>query len=125
MPGTHAQNVMWAALDEQLPPARTGVPEALAEALAEVLADAVALVEPVALVAPPTAELVPPPLLHEASSVTAATPVIPATANRVVLLGELPFDNMGAPSLACCRRLVPSWGMGMAVNSRARHRVSG
>jgi hypothetical protein len=123
MPGTHAQNVRWVALDEQLPPARTGVPLALAEAEAEVLAEVLA--DAVALVAPPTAELVPPPLLHAASSVTAATPVTPATANRVGLLVELPFDNMGAPSLACCRRLVPSWGMGMAVNARARHRVSG
>ena len=42
MPGTHAQNVRWAALDEQLPPARTGVALALAEALAEVLAEALA-----------------------------------------------------------------------------------
>jgi hypothetical protein len=43
---------------------------------------------------PPPDELEPPLLLHAASSVTAATPAIPATANRLVLLGELPLDNI-------------------------------
>jgi len=91
MPGTHAQNVRWVALDEQLPPARTGVALALAEALAEVLAEALAEVL-VAPVAPPV--VLEPPLLHAASSVTAATPVTQPTANLVVLLEGFPFDNM-------------------------------
>jgi hypothetical protein len=93
MPGTHAQNVRWAALDEQLPPARTGVALALAEALAEVLAEALAEVLADAVpVAPPV--VLEPPLLHAASRVTAATPVTQPTANLVVLLGGFPFDNM-------------------------------
>jgi hypothetical protein len=81
MPGTQAQNVMWAALDEQLPPARTGVPVGLALALALVAAPLAG-----AEVAPPPDELEPPPLLHAASSVTAATPATPAAAYRLVLL---------------------------------------
>jgi len=91
MPGTQAQNVRWVALDEQLPPARTGVPLGLALALAAALADEVA--PPPGEVALPPDELEP-PLLHAASTVTAATPTIPAAASRVVLLRELPFNHI-------------------------------
>src|SRR5262249_44883889 len=120
MPGTQAQNVMWVALDEQLPPARIGVPVGLALALALVAA----LLAGAVVAAAPPDELGPPPLLHAASSVIAAAPAIPAAANRLVLLGELPFDNIwGAPSLACCRHLLPT--VGMAVSPVLTARVSG
>jgi hypothetical protein len=87
MPGTQAQNVRWVALDEQLPPARTGVALPLALALALAL-DLVA--------APPLDELEP-PLLQAASSAAAVTPVIPAAASRLILLlsGILSDNIMG------------------------------
>ena len=67
MPGTQAQNVRWVALDEQLPPARTGVALPLALALALVLD----------LVPAPALDELEPPLLQAASSAAAVTPVIP------------------------------------------------
>jgi hypothetical protein len=93
MPGTQAQNVRWVALDEQLPPARTGVPLGLALALALVLP----LAEAVALLVD---EL--DPLLHAASSVIALALASPAMTNRlvalrVILLPDL-FDNIGGDS---------------------------
>jgi hypothetical protein len=115
MPGTQAQNVRWVALDEQLPPARTGVALPLALALALVLD----------LVPAPALDELEPPLLQAASSAAAVTPVIPAAASRLILLlsGILSDNIWGAPSLDCCRCLVLSWGMA-APRTRGQ-RVSG
>jgi hypothetical protein len=94
---------MWVALDEQLAPARTGVPLGLALALA--LALELVVVLELALVAGVlVAELEPPPLLQAASSVIAATPANPVAASLVILFSERLLDNIsGTPSLACCR----------------------
>jgi hypothetical protein len=83
------------ALDEQLPPARTGVPLGLALALAPALVLVLALL----------LDELDPPLLHAASSVIAAALASPAMANRlvairVILRSDL-FDNIGGtPSVS-------------------------
>src|SRR6185437_14806915 len=94
MPGTHAQNVMWVALDEQLPPASTGVPLGLALALA--LALELALVDGAALLLD---ELDPPPPLQAASSVSVAAPESTVRVRRLILiLSDLAFDNISGDS---------------------------
>jgi hypothetical protein len=80
MPGTQAQNVMWAALDEQFPPARTGVVLglALALALALELELELALVDGAATLL----EELAPPLLHAASGMSAAVATSAVMASR-------------------------------------------
>jgi len=94
MPGTQAQNVTWVALEEQFPPARTGVPLGLALALA--LALELELVLVVGVVLLDELEL---PLLQAASSVIAAATASPVMASRFVLsLSDLLFDNISGDS---------------------------
>jgi hypothetical protein len=94
MPGTQAQNVIWVALDEQFPPARTGVPLGLALAAALALAVELELelvfVDGVVLL-----DELDPPLLQAASSVSVAAPASAVMARRFILsLSDLLFDNM-------------------------------
>jgi hypothetical protein len=101
MPGTQAQNVMWVALDEQLAPARIGVPLGLALALVLALALELEL----ALETGVVLDELDPPLLQAASTMTAAATASPERASRFFLsLSDLPFDNIwGTPSFTCCR----------------------
>jgi hypothetical protein len=109
MPGTQAQNVMRVALDEQLPPARTGVPVGLALALAAPLADVAAPPDELGL-----AGELEPPLLHAASSVIAAMPASPA-ASRAVLLWGIPFDNIWGSFAGLLSSLLSPWGWPQAA----------
>jgi hypothetical protein len=94
MPGTQAQNVTWVALDEQFPPARTGVPLGLALALT--LALELELELELALAAGVVLlDELDPPLLQAASAVITAVPTSAVTASRFILsLPGLLFDNM-------------------------------
>jgi hypothetical protein len=93
MPGTQAQNVMWAALDEQFPPARTGVPLGLALALVLALALELelALVDGAAALLDELAA----PLLQAASGMSATVATSAVIASRFFPgISDLLFDNM-------------------------------
>jgi hypothetical protein len=124
MPGTQAQNVRWVALDEQVPPARTGVPVALGLALPLALPLAAAVVPPPDELEE-LEELEPPPLLHAASTLAAARPASAAAANRVVLLRGFPFDNIWGSFAGLLSSLVFRLGERPSASRSPRREVSG